>query len=140
MRACAFCILSARAADAGGFRPAPVERILRVIPPSAPGVGLVGAAVTDHPEIEKLVAHIVESGRRVSLSSIRADRLTERLLKTLKAGGLRTLTVAADGASDRLRKSIHKGIESADLIRAAEMAAAQKISGMKIYAMVGLPG
>ena len=53
---------------------------MAAIPESAPGVGLVGAAVTDHPEIEELVGRIVDGGRRVSLSSIRADRLSPALV------------------------------------------------------------
>jgi radical SAM superfamily enzyme YgiQ (UPF0313 family) len=139
-RGCAFCVLSARARSAPRFRPVPMERILSAIPDAAPGVGLVGAAVTDHPDIERLVSQIVESGRRVSLSSVRADRLTTNLLRALRRGGLRTLTVAADGSSDRLRKVIHKGITAEDLTRAAQLAAAEKLSGIKIYSMVGLPG
>ena len=69
-----------------------------VIPDAARQVGLVGAAVTDHPDIERLVAAVVATGRRVSLSSVRADRLTPELLALLKEGGARTLTLAADGA------------------------------------------
>ncbi len=139
-RGCTFCILSARAEWARRFRPVPIERVLASIPDEAPGVGLVGAAVTDHPEIERLVGSIVDSGRRVSLSSIRADRLTPELAQMLKTGGLRTLTVAADGSSERLRKAIHRNISTNDLIRAAEIAASVKIRNIKIYSMIGLPG
>jgi radical SAM superfamily enzyme YgiQ (UPF0313 family) len=139
-RGCAFCVMSSRTVCAKRFRPVPIEKVLRVIPPDAKGVGLVGAAVTDHPDIEELVERIVDTGRRVSLSSIRADRLTDKLVRSLKKGGLRTLTVAADGSSDRLRKSLHKGITADDLIRAARLARAAKIRGVKIYSMIGLPG
>lgn len=139
-RACAFCVLSGRGRAKGRFRSVPVERVLSAIPDEAPGVGLVGAAVTDHPEIEALVESTVRMGKRVSLSSIRADRLTDRLVCLLKAGGLRTLTVAADGSSSRLRRSIHKGISEDDLIRAAELAAVHDIRGIKVYSMIGLPG
>jgi radical SAM superfamily enzyme YgiQ (UPF0313 family) len=139
-RGCAFCVMSSRAVCAKRFRPVPIDNVLRVIPPDAKGVGLVGAAVTDHPQIEELVERIVDIGRRVSLSSIRADQLTDRLVKTLKKGGLRTLTVAADGSSDRLRKLLHKGITADDLVRAAKLAREANIRGVKIYSMIGLPG
>ena len=139
-RGCAFCVLSARAGCARTFRAVPMERILGAIPEAATGVGLVGAAVTDHPDIEQLVGRIVEGGRRVSLSSIRADRLTSELVGLLKKGGLRSLTVAADGSSDRLRRSIHKGISSDSLIQASQLGAAHNLSGIKVYSMVGLPG
>jgi radical SAM superfamily enzyme YgiQ (UPF0313 family) len=117
----------------------PSERVLAAIPSDAPGVGLVGAAVTDHPQIESLVARIVRSGKRVSLSSVRADRLTPELAANLRTGGLRTLTLAADGASESLRRSLRKKISSADLHRAAEIASAAGVRRIKLYAMVGLP-
>ncbi|MCP4602436.1 MAG: radical SAM protein [Proteobacteria bacterium] len=138
-RGCAFCVMSARADYAQRFRPIPIDHILDFIPEEVPGVGLVGAAVTDHPEIEKLVSTIVESGKRVSLSSIRADRFTKELARMLKKGGLRTLTIAADGSSDRLRKAMHKGISTNDLVRAAELASSVGIRNIKIYSMIGLP-
>ena len=133
-RGCAFCVLSGT-----GFRPVPAGRILESIPADAPGVGLVGAAVTDHPEIEAIVARIVASGKRVSLSSVRADRLTPALAGSLVEGGLRTLTLAADGASERLRRAVHKGLTADDLLRAAAIAARSGIRQLKVYAMVGLP-
>ncbi len=138
-RGCAFCVMSARAHGAGCFRAIDADRILSAIPADAPGVGLVGAAVTDHPQIEALVEAIVDTGRRVSLSSIRADRLTEQLTRTLKRGGLRTLTLAADGTSDHLRRQIHKGIDGTNLIEAAHLAAKVGLKRLKLYAMVGLP-
>ncbi len=139
-RGCSFCVLSARACGHRPFRPVSVERILETIPEEAPGVGLVGAAVTDHPDIERIVETLVESGRRVSLSSIRADRLTDELAEMLKKGGLRTLTVAADGSSERLRKAVHKGITAEHLLGAADIAKKANIRGIKVYSMIGLPG
>jgi radical SAM superfamily enzyme YgiQ (UPF0313 family) len=138
-RGCAFCVLAGRAGGVRAFRPVPLARVLAAIPDGAPGVGLVGAAVTDHPEIEALVARIVASGRRVSLSSVRADRLTPDLAASLVAGGLRSLTLAADGASERIRAAIRKGLTADDLRRAAALAASAGIRRLKVYAMVGLP-
>ncbi|MBN2530360.1 MAG: radical SAM protein [Deltaproteobacteria bacterium] len=134
-RRCAFCLL----AQSGRFRAVPKEVILSKIPDSARGVGLVGAAVTDHPHLEEIVAEIVARQRRVSLSSMRADRLTPELLSRLVEGGLRTLTVAADGASEAIRARIRKGITEQHLIDAAKMARTQKLKGLKLYSMVGLP-
>ncbi|MDJ0766862.1 MAG: radical SAM protein [Myxococcota bacterium] len=139
-RGCAFCVMSGRSHHAMPFRPVPIDRILAAIPDQAPGVGLVGAAVTDHPEIEPLVAAIVASGRRVSLSSIRADCLTPSLAELLVRGGLRTLTLAADGCTDALRRAMHKGLTDGDLVRATEIARAAGVKGIKVYTMVGLPG
>jgi len=138
-RGCAFCVLAGRTAGKRAFRPVPVGRVLAAIPDGASGVGLVGAAVTDHPEIDELVARIVASGKRVSLSSVRADRLTPGLVARLAAGGMRSLTLAADGASERIRSAIRKGLTADDLRRAASLAAEAGIRRLKVYAMVGLP-
>jgi len=138
-RGCAFCVLAGRAGAVRSFRPVPTARVLASIPAAAPGVGLVGAAVTDHPEIEELVARIVASGKRVSLSSVRADRLTPALAAHLAAGGLRSLTLAADGASERIRTAIRKGLTADDLRRAAAIASEAGVRQLKVYAMVGLP-
>ncbi len=133
---CAFCVLAQKVR----YRTAAVEDILAAIPDGAPGVGLVGAAVTDHPRLEELVHRIVSTGRRVSLSSMRADRITPELLAELVKGGLRTLTVAADGSSARLRRQVKKNIEATDLLRCASLAKDAGLRGMKLYSMVGLPG
>jgi len=60
------------------MRTVPPERVLELIPVHARRVGLVGAAVTDHPRIVELVRAIAESGREVGISSLRADRLCAR--------------------------------------------------------------
>ncbi|MDD5307352.1 MAG: radical SAM protein [Deltaproteobacteria bacterium] len=138
-RACAFCVLARRSGGAGVFRAVPAARILAAVTEGAPGVGLVGAAVTDHPEIEDIVRAVVARGRRASLSSIRADRLTPGLASALVAGGLATITLSADGASQRLRDRIRKGITGDDLARAASVAASAGARNLKIYAMAGLP-
>jgi radical SAM superfamily enzyme YgiQ (UPF0313 family) len=139
-RACEFCVLSRRSKGNGGFRRVQADIILQSIPGDVKGVGLVGAAVTDHPHIKEIVRQIVNSGKRVSLSSIRADMLDETLLALLVKGGLRSLTVAADGISSRLRLQIKKGITEEHLIKTAEMAGSYSLRGLKLYAMVGLPG
>ncbi len=139
-RACDFCVLSVRGDCAGPFRVVPVKEILDCIPREAPGVGLVGAAVTDHPQIGQLAGEIVDLGKRVSLSSIRADRLTPDLARTLVRGGARSITLAADGSSERLRRSLHKGISAEVLQSASTIAAEAGIRGLKLYSMIGLPG
>jgi radical SAM superfamily enzyme YgiQ (UPF0313 family) len=138
-RGCAFCVMSGRAAGASGFRPVPAEAILAAVPAQAPGVGLVGAAVTDHPDLVGIVERLVDLGKRVSLSSIRADRLDRDLASALARGGLRSLTLAADGCSERLRRAVHKGISAAHLIDAARIAADAGVGRLKLYSMVGLP-
>lgn len=138
-RRCTFCVM--RGATTGGMRLLDIEDSLSLIPEHAKRVGLVGAAVTDHPRLEDIVARVVDGGREIGISSLRADRLTPGLLERLARGGYRQITVASDGISERMRTSLHRHIEADDLRKAAHMVAAQgSFRGLKLYQMIGAPG
>jgi radical SAM superfamily enzyme YgiQ (UPF0313 family) len=136
-RGCTYCVM--RRSTNGGMRLVPPERVLEAIPAHARRVGLVGAAVTDHPKIAAIVRGIVDSGREVGISSLRADRLTDELVGLLARGGYRTLTTASDGASERMREKIQRKTKEKHLVRAAELARAHGMKGLKLYEMIGLP-
>ena len=137
-RGCTYCVM--RRTTNGGMRLVPPESIPALVPVHARRVGLVGAAVTDHPRITDVVRGIVDSGREVGISSLRADRLSEELVELLCRGGYRTLTTAADGVSQRLRDTVQRGTRERHLIRAAEMVRKYKMERLKLYEMIGLPG
>ncbi|MBI4512323.1 MAG: radical SAM protein [Deltaproteobacteria bacterium] len=137
-RGCTYCVM--RRSTNGGMRVIDPGKILGGIPEAARRVGLVGASVTDHPRIAEIVRGIVESGREVGISSLRADRLSDELVGLLARGGYRTLTVASDGASERLRAFIERKTYERHLLRAAELAKKHGLTTLKIYMMVGLPG
>lgn len=135
-RRCTFCVVR------GGERRAsfvPADRVLDAVPGRARRVGLLGAAVSDHPRLAAVVEALVARGAAVTLGSVRADRVTPDLLRVLVAGGLRTLTIGADGASDAVRAAIRKDIAAADLERCAALAREHGIGRLKLYVMVGLP-
>ncbi|MCA9636238.1 MAG: B12-binding domain-containing radical SAM protein, partial [Myxococcales bacterium] len=138
-RRCTFCVMRG-GTSAGGMRILPKERPLALIPEEAKRVGLVGAAVTDLPHLEELVADLVDSGRGVAISSLRADRLTPRFLRDLQRGGYRTITVASDGISERMRLALDRKIHEEDLLRAATLIREHGFHKMKIYEMIGAPG
>jgi len=137
-RGCTYCVM--RRTTNGGMRLVPPESILALVPAHARRVGLVGAAVTDHPRIAEVVRGVVESGREVGISSLRADRLDEELVELLCRGGYRTLTTAADGASQRVRDTVRRGTRERHLIRAAELVRKYGMERLKLYEMIGLPG
>jgi radical SAM superfamily enzyme YgiQ (UPF0313 family) len=118
------------------------ERILSLVPQEARRVGLVGAAISDHPKLTEILAQLVESGREVGVSSLRADRIARKpdISRLLRAGGYKTLTVASDAASQALRRTLEKGTTEAHLLACAEQAAQHRYRVLKIYMMVGLPG
>ncbi len=137
-RRCSFCVM--RRSTNGGMRLASVEDVLGTIPDDARRVGLVGAAVSDHPDLIPMVEAIVAGGREIGLSSLRADRLNDELVSLLRQGGYQTLTVASDGASERLRISLLKAIREKHLMEAAHLASAHGMRTLKVYMMVGVPG
>ncbi|MBK7824361.1 radical SAM protein [Nannocystis sp.] len=137
-RKCSFCVM--RVSTNGGMRLLPMATPLGLVPDHARKVGLVGAAVTDHPELEALVAALVDSGRSVSISSLRADRLTPRFLSDMQRSGHRTITVASDGISERMRLLLERKIKEEHLVRAASLIHEHGFHRMKIYEMMGAPG
>lgn len=136
-RGCHYCVM--RRTTNGGMRTVPIERVLSFIPPEAKRVGLVGAAVTDHPKITELLRAIVDSGREVGISSLRAERLTPDMCKALKDGGAQHLTVASDGSSQKMRDLVDRKHSEEQIVRAATYAKAAGIEKLKVYNMVGLP-
>jgi len=138
-RQCTFCVM--RRSTNGGMRLVSPERVLSFIPEYAKRVGLVGAAISDHPKLTGLLAQIVESNREVGVSSLRADRIARKpdIARLLRAGGYRTLTVASDAASQQLRREIAKGTTEKHLLSCAEQAHEHRYKVLKIYMMVGVP-
>ena len=136
-RGCTYCVM--RRTTNGGMRLVPPETVLSSVPEHARRVGLVGAAVTDHPGIKKIVRGIVDAGRGIGISSLRADRLDAELVSLLARGGYRTLTTASDGASQRLRSLVARRTTEQHLIRAAELTKKCGLHRLKLYQLIGLP-
>lgn len=137
-RMCKYCVM--RRTTNGGMRMAPMEKILSLVPDDAKRVGLVGAAVSDHPRIVQIVTKLAESGREVGLSSLRPDRLSDDFVGALARAGYRTLTTAMDGPSERLREMLERKARVKHLIRCAELAKKHGMDRLKLYLMIGLPG
>jgi len=139
-RMCTFCVM--RRTTNGGMRLVAPDRLLEIVPEEARRVGLVGAAISDHPQLVDLLRAIVESGREVGVSSLRADRVARKpdIAKWLRKGGYRTLTVASDAASESLRREIAKGTKEKHLLACAQQARELKYKVFKVYMMVGVPG
>jgi len=137
-RGCTYCVM--RRSTNGGMRLVQPAKVKSLIPEDARRVGLVGAAVTDHPGLPEILHHIVESGREVGISSLRADRLDDEIVGLLKRGGYKTLTTASDGASEAMRDRIQRKTKERHLIKAAELARAHGMKSLKLYMMLGLPG
>jgi len=103
-------------------------------------VGLVSATVSDYSQIEELVRGLQDMGMQISVSSLRVDPLPEPLLAAIAASGTRTLTVAPEAGSERLRSAIGKNIHRDHILSVAERASRHGFPELKLYFMVGLPG
>lgn len=102
-------------------------------------IGLVGAAVSDHSEIRSLTATIRQRGGKVSVSSLRLDALEPEEVRALKESGHRTVSLAPEAGSQRLRDLINKGISEEQIVRAARLLAEEGILNLKLYFLLGLP-
>jgi len=136
-RTCTYCVM--RRSSHGGMRKVSKEVILRAIPEDTRKVGLVGAAVSDHPQIVEVVNELADQGTQVGLSSLRPDRLKLPFVAALKRAGYRTLTTALDGASERLRDTIERRGRVPHYEALSQHARAVGMQRLKLYLMLGLP-
>lgn len=138
-RGCTFCVM--RRSTNNGMRIISPDLVISKVPDFVKKVGLVGAAVSDHPKIVNILEELVlNQNKQIGISSLRADRLTPRFVEMLAMGGYRTLTVASDGASENLREVMKKSIKEKHLIKSAELAKEYKLKMIKLYQMIGVPG
>jgi len=103
-------------------------------------IGLVGPAVTDHPQIEELLKGLLDLKAQVSISSLRLTSLTPEILQMLIQGGMRSVALAPEAGSECLRQSIKKGINEAQILEAIRLAGEAGMQQLKLYFMIGLPG
>ena len=123
-------------------RPFPTERILELAEaarPFANRVGLVSIALCDHPDIERILARLKEMGYSISPASLRLDDLTEPIVRVLRESGERTITIAPETGSDRLRRVINKTVTNDEILDRAELIFSCGIENLKLYYMLGLP-
>lgn len=103
-------------------------------------VGLVTSDLADYPERRELLGFLLNKGAGFSVSSVRADAITEDLLAGMRAAGQRTLTLAPEVASEKLAALTGKRITSEALLKAVDMALEQGIVNFRLYFMIGFPG
>jgi radical SAM superfamily enzyme YgiQ (UPF0313 family) len=102
-------------------------------------LGLIGASLSDYSHLESLARDLRRLGAKLSVASLRVDPLPIALLEALSESGARTVTIAPEAGSERLRRKIKKGVSSEDIMRAAELIARHDFPQLKLYFMIGLP-
>jgi radical SAM superfamily enzyme YgiQ (UPF0313 family) len=120
----------------------PADRILALAEaarPHANRVGLVSIALCDHPEIEAILRRLVHLSFAISPASLRLDDLTEPIVSLLRQSGERSITIAPETGSDRLRRVINKTVTNAEILDRARLIFGNGIENLKLYYMIGLP-
>jgi radical SAM superfamily enzyme YgiQ (UPF0313 family) len=138
-RGCRFC---SSGFIYGDFRQQPYEHLTTLVDEGLKHrskIGLVGAAVSDYADIGKLCRYIVDRGSRVSVSSLRIDRIDPDMLDALLASGHKTVSLAPEGGSQRLRDLIRKNLTEQQILDACEMLISRDILNLKLYVIIGLP-
>jgi radical SAM superfamily enzyme YgiQ (UPF0313 family) len=102
-------------------------------------IGLVGSALGDHPRFSELCEYIIEKGGEISIASIRADAITDEVARLLALSNHRTVTMAPETGTERLRTVVAKGLGDEQIFSAVEALAAYGITNLKLYFMIGLP-
>jgi radical SAM superfamily enzyme YgiQ (UPF0313 family) len=141
---CRFCLASYltlpfRTASLEGSLIPAIERGLQV----TQRLGLLGASVTQHPEFETLLDYLDQpqfDDVRLSIASVRTNTVTEKLARSLVRHDTRSITIAVESGSDRLRRMINKKLENDEIVQAAINAKAGGLSSLKLYGMAGVPG
>ena len=123
-------------------RPFPADRILEIAEaarPYASRVGLVSIALCDHPEVVHILERLVAMGYGISPASLRLDDLTPPIVGLLRQSGERSITIAPETGSDRLRRVINKTVTNDQILDRADLIFSAGIENLKLYYMIGLP-
>lgn len=138
-RGCRFCLVNTACAPMRFRSPETLIKDVEKKLQYRKRVGLIGPAVTDHPQISGLLTGLRKLGAEISVSSLRLNSLSDDILSALAGGGARTITVAPEAGSARLRKLINKNISENDVLRAADMIGRHRFKNLKLYFIIGLP-
>ncbi len=136
---CRFCLVS------NVFSPTRFRSVDNLIAQAEEGLqyrkrlGLVGPAVSEHPRFEELLTKLQQMGAELSISSLRIKPLSSVALREMAKGGARTIALAPEAGSQRLRQAIKKGITEDDILESVHKVAEQGIKQLKLYFMIGLP-
>jgi radical SAM superfamily enzyme YgiQ (UPF0313 family) len=136
---CRFCWAGYNYLPVRAFPAGRILEIARAARAHANRIGLVSIALCDHPEIEMLLSELLAMGYSISPASLRLDDLTGPIVRVLRESGERSITIAPETGSDRLRRVINKTVTNADILDRADLIFRAGIDNLKLYFMIGLP-
>ncbi len=140
---CRFCFAGYAYRPVRYTPPEQLDREFRMAADSGPApqrVGLVGSSLTDHKQLVQITRSLTEQAGSVSLSSLRADNLSESVACAIGEAGQKTVTIAPETGSERLRYVARKHVTDEDVLVAARRCASNGVERIKLYYIVALPG
>ena len=137
---CSFCLVCRVNRPYRHVEAERVVELLDAVPSGVRAIGLVGANLCDHPELEIIIEEVARRGFRLGVSSLRVDTVTQSLLRLLKACKVKTLTLAPETASEKLLARIGKRYVRERLFEVVGLIAKAGFNSLKLYYMTGLPG
>ncbi len=103
-------------------------------------MGLIAGDLLGYPDLLPLLQYIDEKGGGFSPSSVRLNAFTPEIIHYLRKSGNRTIAIAPEAGSERLRRQMNKTFTDEEVVKAAVMLAEGGITNIKLYIMIGLPG
>ncbi len=137
---CAFCIASYINLP---LRCAPFDELMKTVEfglKHTDKIALLGAQVSAHPRFMDILRYIDKRGAKMSISSLRVDAIEPEVVQILARAGQKSVTLAIEAGTDRLRKRINKNLTDEQILQAVQICRDNGLSGIKFYAMLGLPG
>jgi radical SAM superfamily enzyme YgiQ (UPF0313 family) len=136
---CRFCWAGYNYLPVRSFTADRILQLAREARPHASRAGLVSIALCDHPEIERILAGLLEMGYQISPASLRLDDLTDPIVSMLHASGERSITIAPEAGSDRMRRVINKTVTTDEILDRTDLIFRNGMENLKLYFMIGLP-
>lgn len=137
---CRFCLASFLTRP---FRPTKHDALLSAIDlglEHTAKIGLLGPSVTEHPGFPEIARALTErTDIQLSIASIRADTLTDETAQTLRALGQRSVTIAIESGSERLRAIMKKNLTEQEIENAVDILDRARFESVKFYGIAGLP-
>jgi len=136
---CRFCWAGYNYLPVRAFNADRILELAREAKPHSAKAGLVSIALCDHPDIERILTGLLDMGYAISPASLRLDDLTPPIVDLLRRSGEKSITIAPEAGSDRLRRVINKTVTNDEILHAAELIFGGGMDNLKLYYMIGLP-
>jgi radical SAM superfamily enzyme YgiQ (UPF0313 family) len=115
------------------------EKINRFYEEDTPKLGFIVPAIDPSLSLMKIKDYVERGEILISFSSLRLEDITEDILDLIKTTHQKTITIAPETGTDRLRRVLNKKFTNNDILNFSEKIKDYKVKTLKLYFMIGLP-